>query len=59
MAGVNGFNTRRESGALEGAKSRWRLGRLAAPPGHAGTAPPGGTAAKGTPDIQFVLRRQI
>jgi hypothetical protein len=58
MAGVNGFSARCESGALEGAKSRWRLGRLAAPPGHAGTAPPGGTAATETPVIQFVSRRQ-
>ncbi len=58
MAGADGFSTRCESGALERVKGRWRLGRLAAPPGHVGTAPPGSRAARRTPVIKFVSRRQ-
>jgi hypothetical protein len=56
MAGMSKLKARHESGAFEGAKSRWRLGRLAAPPGHAGAAPPGEAASR-TPIFQFVSRR--
>lgn len=58
--GMTDFQAQRECGVLEGVKSRWRsarrLGRLAAPPGQVGAAPPARAEAR-TPTFPFVSRR--